>query len=315
MKPTLILIDGKNALYRYGYAMKNLRTEDGHFTGALYGLLNALLRLEKKYEGARFVVVWDGHGYKQGWRAKLYPKYKANRVAAVDGGSQELKAVHQQEHAAKDILRSIGIAQSALDSVEADDIIGILANAYAREYQVVIYSSDMDFLQLMPLGVTVLRDAGPKRMQPETENTVLERYRVSPGKILKLRAICGDKSDAIEGLFGVGPVGASKALSAGCDPAKKDCSKGLAWVGSEKWNVVHRNYRIMRIIPQVGDDELPLQDRAVLTKEMVRLESILRGKVQPPGRDRSTMLSLFSLYELQEAVENRHTLWGLGEYQ
>ena len=77
---TLILIDAKNAVYRFGYAMSRLHSSEGVPTGAIYGFLNMLLRLKKKYPDGRFIIAWDGQGYKQnGWRRKIFPGYKASR--------------------------------------------------------------------------------------------------------------------------------------------------------------------------------------------------------------------------------------------
>ena len=58
----LVIIDAKNALFRFGYAHLTLQASDGRPTGAVYGILGLLLRLKEKYPDARFVMAWDGKG-------------------------------------------------------------------------------------------------------------------------------------------------------------------------------------------------------------------------------------------------------------
>src|ERR1017187_4804563 len=75
-----MLIYGRNMLCRQGFVFKSLKTEDGVFTGAVFGILNCLLRLRRYYPEAKLVMVWDGkEATSKGWRRAFYPEYKANR--------------------------------------------------------------------------------------------------------------------------------------------------------------------------------------------------------------------------------------------
>ncbi len=66
---SIILIDGKNNLFRHAHVHNMLSTSYGHPTGAIYGCLNSMLRLHKKFPGASIVWVWDGKG--ETWRHKF----------------------------------------------------------------------------------------------------------------------------------------------------------------------------------------------------------------------------------------------------
>src|ERR1700722_3457689 len=118
---TVIYIDGQNALYRFGYALRNLAAEDGTKTGAVHGLLSLLLRLKTKYKDPKFVVVWDGKGYRNGWRSQIFPEYKGNRKGEQ---TPELQEILLQFGPIKRCLDLLGITQSALDEIECDDLIG-----------------------------------------------------------------------------------------------------------------------------------------------------------------------------------------------
>jgi 5'-3' exonuclease len=308
---TLILIDGNNSLYRFGFAMKKLNTSEGVPTGAIHGFLQMMLRLKRKYEDAKFIVAWDGRGYRSGWRAQVFPEYKGGR--AKGEVTDEVKAIHEQGHKIKKICDLIGLTQTALDEVEADDIIGVLAAKYIPDMPVCIYSTDKDFIQLMTLGVTVIRDTGKQRLMPETINTVDVLFRCTPKDVLKIRSICGDSSDGIPGAMrGVGSVGASKAILAGADPANEKCKIGWSKFG-EAWRVVHRNYRIMRILQSASDFELDTEQRRSLEREVVRIEAHLKGvvKAKRTETDFRALLTMLADLELQEAMENRNELWAL----
>src|SRR5678816_852580 len=123
---TLILIDAKNCLYRFGWVHRNLRTSTGKPTGVVYGFLDTMVRLKKTYTDARFIVVWDGlRAGTHSWRSKLYPQYKANRH--LTEMPPEVKESMGQLELVKKAMDVIGIGQIELEEVEADDLIGILA--------------------------------------------------------------------------------------------------------------------------------------------------------------------------------------------
>lgn len=302
---TVIFIDGRNCLYRFGYAMKNLATEDGTKTGAIHGLLSCLLRLKARYEHARFVVVWDGKHYRANWRSKIWDGYKANRNKAQ---SPEVQEVLMQFGAIRRAFDLLGIVQASLDEVECDDLIGVLsAKCLELEWEPVIYSSDKDFLQLMASGVKVIRDVKkPSKLKPEDAMSVLELYQCPVKDVLKVRAICGDGSDGIPGVEkGVGAVRASELVAK------------VSWERICRSNpLVTRNYRLMKIICAVDDPELPTEHKLALTQELGRVTGLLKGTIKAArgSRDRMTFLSLLAELELNELLGRRDELWSLGLY-
>lgn len=58
----VILIDGKNMLYRHHYVNTRLTNDEGHPTGALHGCLNSMIAIARRLPEASFVWVWDGEG-------------------------------------------------------------------------------------------------------------------------------------------------------------------------------------------------------------------------------------------------------------
>jgi DNA polymerase-1 len=159
-------------------------------------------------------VVFDGqHGaaHRQG----TDPGYKATRPATA----QALRPIL----ALPDVKAGMtmhSITWIEIDDAEADDVIATLAAADpARE--VLIASTDQDYYQL-------LRDPGPGRGGVRVFNTAMRpgrrfigtaqmtaRYHVSPRQYPDLRALCGDSSDNIPGIKGIGAKTAATLLSGG----------------------------------------------------------------------------------------------------
>ncbi len=75
--PLLLLVDGSSYLYRAFHALPDLRNQAGEPTGALYGVLNMLRRLESDYKADYKAVVFDAKG--KTFRDDWYPEYKAHR--------------------------------------------------------------------------------------------------------------------------------------------------------------------------------------------------------------------------------------------
>ena len=119
--PTLLLVDGSSYLYRAFHAMPDLRNSQGEPTGASYGVLNMLRRLDSDYKAHNVTYkacVFDAKG--KTFRDDWYPEYKANRPSMPDDLARQIEPIHT------------GVAASGwpivmIDGVEADDVIGTLA--------------------------------------------------------------------------------------------------------------------------------------------------------------------------------------------
>ena len=59
MSKLLLLVDGSSYLYRAYHALPDLRNAEGEPTGAIYGFLNMLHRLEKDYPTAYAACIFD----------------------------------------------------------------------------------------------------------------------------------------------------------------------------------------------------------------------------------------------------------------
>jgi DNA polymerase-1 len=198
----LVLVDGSSYLFRAYHALPPLTTSDKKPTGAMKGVIAMLKRLAKDYAGSPIAVVFDAKG--RSFRNDLYPAYKANRPSMPDDLRQQIAPTH-------DIIRALGLPLLIIDGVEADDVIGTLAQeATQTKRDVVISTSDKDIAQLVSDHVTLVNTMTDTRLD---RAGVFEKFGVPPELMIDYLALMGDTSDNIPGVPGVGPKTAAKWLA------------------------------------------------------------------------------------------------------
>ena len=200
--PLLLLVDGSSYLYRAFHALPDLRNKAGEPTGAIYGVLNMLRRLESDHKADFKAVVFDPKG--KTFRDDWYPEYKAHRPPMPD----DLRAQIEPINAA---IRAAGWPVITIDGVEADDVIGTLATrAAAADIDTLISTGDKDLTQLV----------GPKiRWYNTMSNEMLDsagveaKFGVPPERIIDYLALVGDTVDGVPGVQKCGPKTAVKWLT------------------------------------------------------------------------------------------------------
>ncbi|MBU0610615.1 MAG: DNA polymerase I [Armatimonadetes bacterium] len=205
MSDKLILIDGNNLVHRAYHALPPLTNSAGQPTNAVYGFVQMVLPLLEEEQPARVAVAFDGPG--PTFRHEMTDTYKATRKET----EPELVA---QFDLARELVAALGLAWLEFSGVEADDLIGTLAEReHAEGREVLIVSADRDMVQLIKPGVAVMAPLkGMSDVKMYDEAAVREQYGVGPELIADLKALAGDTSDNIQGIAGVGPVGAAKLL-------------------------------------------------------------------------------------------------------
>jgi DNA polymerase-1 len=199
--PDLVLVDGSSYIYRAFHALPTLTNSRGEATGAVFGVLNMLLRFMKDYSPKCIAVVFDAPG--RTFRDEIFAEYKAHRIPMPND-------LRSQVEPLLEILRAQGLPVLRVDGVEADDVIGTLACRAASEgKQVLISTSDKDMAQLVNDSITLINTMS---------NSVLDRtgvktkFDVFPEQIVDYLALVGDSSDNIPGIEKVGPKTAAKLL-------------------------------------------------------------------------------------------------------
>ncbi|MGN1280390.1 MAG: DNA polymerase I [Succinivibrio sp.] len=190
----LVLVDGSSFLYRAFYASKQSFTNSkGVPTGVSLIITNMLNSLLKKFDGSKFIVVFDAKG--KSFRHQMYEEYKANRAKMPEELVVQVPYVHA-------IVEAMGFPLVSIEGVEADDVLGTYAKqATAKGIKTVICTGDKDLSQLVDDNV-ILYDSMKDTFY--NREGVIEKFGVPPELIIDFLALKGDSSDNIPGMPGVG---------------------------------------------------------------------------------------------------------------
>jgi len=199
--PLLLLVDGSSYLYRAFHALPDLRNKAGEPTGALYGVLNMLRRLESDYKADYKAVVFDAKG--KTFRDDWYPEYKAHRPAMPEDLVRQIAPIHAA-------IKAAGWPLLMIDGVEADDVIGTLAsNAAVDGINTLISTGDKDLTQLVAPGIRWYNTMNNELLD---EAAVVEKFGVPPNRIVDYLALVGDPVDGVPGVPKCGQKTAVKWL-------------------------------------------------------------------------------------------------------
>lgn len=202
----LILIDGNSILFRAYFATAYpgatlMQTSKGEYTNALFAFINMFEKIVSD-EDDQILVAFDTKEPTK--RHEAYEAYKAGRAKMPEELASQFSMIN-------DYLDVMGIMHYRQAGYEADDIIGTFSKL--KDYDVHIYSSDKDLLQLVDDHVTVhLLKKGMKEVHDFTPQKLLEVYELTQHQMIDLKALMGDPSDNIPGVPGVGEKTAIKLL-------------------------------------------------------------------------------------------------------
>ena len=198
----LLLVDGSSYLYRAFHALPDLRNKAGEPTGAVYGVIAMLRRLEADHKAEYRAVVFDAKG--KTFRDEWYPEYKAHRPPMPDDLVAQIEPLHE-------CIRALGWPLIMMDGVEADDVIGTLAKqAAAAGIDTLVSTGDKDLAQLVNPHVRLVNTMTNEMLD---EAGVLAKFGVAPDRIVDYLALMGDSVDGVPGVEKVGPKTAVKWLT------------------------------------------------------------------------------------------------------
>jgi len=199
---TLLLVDGSSYLYRAFHALPDLRNRDNEPTGAIHGVLNMLRRLHKDYYADYSACVFDAKG--KTFRDEIYPAYKAHRPAMPHDLAVQIESLHA-------CIRAMGWPMLIVDGVEADDVIGTLAKqAVEADMHCIISTGDKDIAQLVNANITLVNTMSNEVLD---EASVVDKFGVTPERMLDYLMLIGDTADNVPGVYKVGPKTAVKWLT------------------------------------------------------------------------------------------------------
>lgn len=267
-------------------------------TGAIYGFLNILMRVYRRYGGV-VEVAWEGKRSRN-FRRALYPGYKA-RTEPDETLALFLAGMNEQERRLKAILRALGIRQHEGAGGEADDVLAMLASR--RRGNVIVYTGDSDLRQLSDERVTIVAPGFRGEDVVYTPEKVKERHGVDPCFIPDLKALGGDTGDGIPGVKGIGPKTAAQLVAA-YGNVEFVIKAAEGWHASAPWPVAER---FKKIIVDSKDDirlfrQLTIVDPERGTREIER------------KRDKEKAMAYFGLYKFRTLMQPSEffDIWRMG---
>ena len=311
MTRKLYLVDGSNHAFRVFHAMPRL-TAGGQHTGALMGFANLLRWLDREAEPDFCAVVFDKG---PSFRVDLFPDYKGHRPSMPE----ELR---EQWVKLPELIEAWGYTTITPEGFEADDVIGTLASRHqADDLEVWIVSGDKDFAQLVNERVRILDLKGGKPKVLDLD-AVVERFGVSPDRIIDVMAMWGDSSDNVPGVPGIGEKKATKLIQQhGGLEAVLEAAPGIKGKLGQNLVTFADQARLSKTLVTIVTDmqlDLGLEDLARRERDGEKLhELFLRyqfrnhmkdlqaeaGAAAAPGIDRGRYRTVRTEAELQAVVQ------------
>jgi len=195
------LIDGSGFIFRAFHALPPMTRPDGTPVNAVYGFTNMLMRLLDDTDADHIAVIFDTS--RKTFRSEIYPDYKAQRPPPPDDLIPQFALINE-------LVEAFNVPAVKLDGFEADDLIATYARQ-ARELGafVTIVSSDKDLMQLVTDKVHMVDTMKNRETDPEG---VVERFGVTPDKVVDVQALAGDAVDNVPGIKGVSEAVASQLI-------------------------------------------------------------------------------------------------------
>src|SRR5438309_5964164 len=205
------LIDGSGFIFRAYFARARdpsaerfQRKSDGMATEVVMIFSNMLDKYLRDNDADHIAVIFDASG--RSFRNEIYGDYKANRREMPDDLAPQLEHVRRAADA-------FGVCHIEMENFEADDLIATyVRHAVEAGAKVTILSSDKDMMQLVADDRVMMRD--PMTDRPIGEAEVREKFGVGPDKVIEVQALCGDSTDNVPGVPGIGVKTAAELINA-----------------------------------------------------------------------------------------------------
>jgi len=202
----LLIVDGDNFAHRAYHAMpKSTVAPDGSPINAIVGFVAMVARIHAEEKPRGVFVAWDTLGTDT-YRSALWPEYQTGRIFEAD-------LIRQLEQLPT-LCTAFGFGVGRAAGYEADDLIAsAVAAERGRGGDCLVLTADRDAYQLVSDRVTVLAPRrGARALDRITPLGVVERLGVLPEQVPDFKALCGDASDKIPGIRGIGPKSAATLL-------------------------------------------------------------------------------------------------------
>ncbi|HEY4162441.1 MAG TPA: 5'-3' exonuclease H3TH domain-containing protein, partial [Dongiaceae bacterium] len=199
----VFLVDGSGYIFRAFHALPPLTRSDGTPTNAVLGFVNMITKLLDETDADHLAVIFDAG--RKTFRNDVYKEYKAHRPEPAPELIPQFGLI-------REATRAFNVSCIEMDGFEADDLIATYADhaLKAGANDVTIVSSDKDLMQLVTDKVKLWDPMKNKSIGPAE---VKEKFGVAPDKVIDVQALCGDTSDNVPGVPGIGIKTAAELIN------------------------------------------------------------------------------------------------------
>lgn len=277
-KQILAVIDGNSIVHRAYHALPPFTTKEGVLVNAVYGFFSFLFRIIKELKPAAIAIAFDLAA--PTFRHQEFEGYKAKRKKAPDNLYHQIPII-------KEILEALNVKFFTKEGFEADDLLGTMAvlTKKTHDFKVIIISSDTDILQLVDEGTqAMILQRGISQLDIYDEKKVREKYQgLRPKQLIDFKALRGDPSDNIPGVFGIGEKTAINLIS-----QFEDMDKLYSSLGREETAKVIKKSVLDKLINQ--------REQAFMSRNLAEI------RINAPI-DFDPQLCLWQDYDRERAIE------------
>ena len=211
MKIKTLLVDSSFLLKRSFHGAQNVYTDAFGNIGGLYQFYTKLRKLIKENQINKVVLAWDGENGGV-FRYNIDPAYKANRKnkkwnQKIVLTPYELKkekekdeSILKQRKRIQAYAEELFLRQIEVENVEADDLIAAYCHNNHNKEDIIIYTNDRDFAQLLELNIQIIFDNIDVIID---KDSFFLNFPYDYKNALTMKIIEGDTSDNIAGIAGV----------------------------------------------------------------------------------------------------------------
>jgi 5'-3' exonuclease len=303
----VLIVDGLNTFIR-SFAVNPSINDDGLHVGGLVGFLKSVRYSCDILKPSRCIIVFDGKNG-SGRRQKIYPEYKATRKVKrrlnrnVDWGTapqDEQQSMKQQMGRLIEYLEQLPLTLICVDGIEADDTMSYISQQLLPKSDIIMMSTDKDFLQLVDDRVKVW---SPTKKKLYNKKSVLEEFGIPSRNMLTYRILDGDKSDNINGVQGAGLKSLIKYIPQLTEDEDFTAMDLLNFVNNsdskikllenikKSSNIIKRNYLLM----QLNKVDIPNHTK-------MKIQGAVNGKL--PQLVKYKFQTMFLKDKLQSGIKN-----------
>lgn len=207
-----LVVDSSFLLKSSYHGAKNSYTISFGHIGGLYGFITKVRQLIKTYQINKVILVWDGEDGGI-YRHIIDPAYKANRKSKkwhqrIELTDAEIKREQEKEESLlkqrkriQAYAEELFLRQIEVEKVEADDLIAAYCTKYHKIEDILIFTNDRDFVQLLDLEIKILFNDFD---EPITKVNAFTYFPYHYKNALTWKILLGDTSDNIKGVQGLG---------------------------------------------------------------------------------------------------------------